>query len=564
MQSLILLSTAIIVFLFAFRFYGRYLTSLFQIDIHRKTPAHERRDDIDYVPTKAPVLFGHHFASIAGAGPIVGPVLGVCFGWVPVALWIILGTVLIGAVHDFAALFVSVRNEGYSIGRIIERYIGYSGRQIFLLFCFAALILVVSIFALLIAKTFVASPSVATSSIYFVFLALIFGFLVYQHHLSLLIGSLIFLPLLFGGIQIGIQYPLDLVSLFHMTTQQAKNIWLVVLFIYVFIASVVPVWMLLQPRDYLNSYLLYSMILLGFISIIFVNPTIQMPAFSGLVVEEPTKGGVQWALFPILYVTVACGACSGFHALVASGTTAKQLDREAHILPIGYGAMLVEGIVAIMALISVAILTKEEFVTILSTKGAVYAFSSGLAGLASQLGIPQKTGNTLISLTISAFMLTTLDTATRLTRFTVQGLCIPKRKSQKRVGNLVRFLNNRFVATFIVVVLSGYLAFSGDAGKIWPVFGASNQLLAALTLLLITIILIKKRANYCVTFLPFLFMFIISFWAIIKLFWVNLKPLNWPLTISTIFLFVLSGLMIIQSVLRVMIWSKKTNSKIRV
>jgi len=546
MNSAILLVGATIMFLLGYRFYARYLTQLFGIDPKKPTPAHLMQDGVDYVPTKMPVVFGHHFASIAGAGPIIGPVLGAYFGWVPVILWIVIGSVFVGAVHDFSALFTSVRNKGRSIGHIIERYIGYAGRQLFLLFCFAALVLVVAVFAILVAKTFVSVPAVATSSIFFVILALIFGFLTYRMKMPLLLGSLIFVTLLFGGIYLGVRMPMDLTALFGMSAAAARHTWIMVLMAYVFAASVAPVWRLLQPRDYLNAYLLYGMVLLGFVSIVVAAPAVKIPAFNGFVVEGPDGAGIKWGLFPILFVTVACGACSGFHALVASGTTAKQISSEKDIKPIGYGAMLVEGVVAVMALISVAVLTKNEFVSLISAKGPVDAFASGIAGFSTAIGLPFKIGETFVALTISAFMLTTLDTATRLGRFTVQELCLAPRNARRKKNTVTILLKNRWNATGLVTVLAGYLAFSGDAGKIWPVFGASNQLLAALTFLLVSVVLARRNKKIAAVFIPFIFMTAVSSWALWQLFTKNLQRRNMPLLAATFFLLAMAILVIIQ------------------
>lgn len=279
------------------------------------------------------------------------------------------------------------------------------------------------------------------------------------------------------------------------------------------------------------------MLILSAVSIIFVSPSFHLPAFSGFVIPEPTEGLSSWSLFPILFVTIACGACSGFHALVSSGTTSKQLNYESHALPIGYGAMLVEGILGVIALISVAILSRTEFLHTISTVGPVNAFSKGIASLTVQLGLPYRSGEIFISLTISAFLLTTLDTATRLTRFTVQELATPKiGEENKKKSWIQKLLSNPFSATAIVVLLAGYFALSGESGKIWPVFGASNQLLAALTLLAITLILINKRKNFWIALLPFIFMMGISGWALVELFMENMKSSNWILAGSSAFL----------------------------
>jgi carbon starvation protein len=545
-----LLGGGIAFFVLGYRFYGRYLQKVFGMDPSRSTPAHRLSDGIDYVPSPLPVLFGHHFASIAGAGPIVGPVLGGCFGWVPVALWIILGCVWIGAVHDFAALCVSVREQGHSIGHVIERYVGFSARRVFLLFSFAALVLVVAIFALLVAKTFTASPATATSSILFIALAPVFGWCVHRRGAGLLKASLVFVPLLFLFVFVGIRFPCDLASMAGWSEANVQRAWIGILFVYVFFASVAPVWILLQPRDYLNSYLLYAMLLLG-VAGVFVNaPPILLPAFSGFSVPEPVRGTVRWSLFPILYVTVACGACSGFHALVCSGTTSKQLDSEKHLLPVGYGAMLLEGVLALMALISIAVLTRGEFLTVLANRGPVNAFASGLAGFTEVFGLSRPAGETFAALTISAFMLTTLDTATRLARFTVQEWILPRR-GNRRHSALGRFFSNRYGATLVVVLLAGYLALSGDAGKIWPVFGASNQLLAGLTLLGVTVVLMKEKSDYRVVLIPFFFMMGMSVWALGDLLRANLDSGNLSLILATAFLIVMALMLVLQAALRI-------------
>ena len=518
MNGVWLLLIGAVLFVLAYRIYGRYLERLFGVRLDRPTPAHTQTDGVDYVPTRLPVLFGHHFASIAGAGPIVGPVAAAYLGWGPVALWIIIGCIFVGAVHDFAALFLSVRHQGRSIGSVIEDHLGVAGRVSFLMFSWVALILVVSVFAILVANTFVATPAVATASLLFIAMAPVFGFLVYRGKVSILVGSLIFVPLLFAGIWVGTMWPLDLVALgLCGGAEAALRTWLIVLFVYVTIASILPVWMLLQPRDYLNSYLLYAMIVGGALGILVAAPKFEMPAFVGWAAHDP-KGSLAH-IFPILYVTVACGACSGFHALVSSGTTAKQLDCERHMKPIGYGAMLVEGLVALMALTSVAILTRDNYAVMLKDGTAIRAFASGLASFTAKIGLKESVGITFFALAISAFMLTTLDTATRLTRFTWQELFLPAQgqDTEKRRAPWRAVAAHPVTATLIAVAGAGTLAFSGSVWQIWPVFGASNQLLAALTLLVVTLVLVRRRANFWVALAPMLFMSTITVWALIQL-----------------------------------------------
>jgi carbon starvation protein len=547
MNGATLLAVSLLYFLLAYVIYGRKLKKIFGIDGSRSCPSERLRDDVDYVPTAMPVLFGHHFASIAGAGPIVGPVLAAYLGWGPACLWVLLGCVFIGAVHDFAAMFLSLRNEGRSIAYAIEHELGYLGRQLFLLFCFAMLLLVVAVFTLMVAQCFVATPAVATASILFIAIAPLFGVVVGRKVLDLAEASLIFVPLLFACVWLGTLIPLDLSAMLG-TAQRAHAAWLLFLLYYAACASIIPVWVLLQPRDYLNSYLLYAMMILGIAGIFVYRPEMSMPAFA-------LSGGVVPKLFPLLFVTVACGACSGFHALVASGTSAKQLANERHILPVTYGAMLVEGILAIIALISVAYLGMSSFTELLGGTAKVppqLAFAQGLATFSTKLGLPYDIGVNFISLAISAFMLTSLDTATRLARFVWQELLLPRNEDAVATqaaptvsdceacplaGGLRKLLSSRWTATLLVVILAGYLAFSDGGLRIWPVFGASNQLLAALTLLAVTLWLLRSKRPVLFAMLPMFFMMIISVWALVCLIMDNWQR-SWTLvSVSAVLLF---------------------------
>lgn len=654
MNGAVLLILSAVWFVGWYVFYGRYLDRLFGTDPARPTPAHTRRDGIDYVPARLPVLFGHHFASIAGAGPIVGPVAAMYFGWLPALLWVLLGCVLIGAFHDFAAMYLSVRDEGRSIGHVIEQQIGYAGRQIFLLFSWAALILVVAVFALLVAKTFATTPAAATASVLFVLISPVFGWLVYRRGVAILTASLVFVPLVFISVWVGTQWPLDLTAWAEnamrssgqvlvtdkslaggvdaltralsapgpageapaadsatatravaavaahvravapadhpgldipvLTTTAEKavaaglaeagltgldaqalasvfttalvhtravaiatTVWIVLLLIYAAVAAILPVWLLLQPRDYLNSFLLYAMMLLGFVGILVSMPALKLSAFCGW--HPMNAQGRPGALFPLLFVTVACGACSGFHALVSSGTTAKQLANEKDIRPVGYGAMLVEGILAIMALVSVAYLTGDECGRLLRAKGEVSAFASGLATFGTRVGLPMRIGTGFVALAISAFILTTLDTATRLTRFAWQELFLPKGSAvaSGQVGTLRRTLTNPVLATLIVVGAAAGLAFSGEGTAIWPVFGASNQLLAALTLLAITLYLVRQRARAWVAAVPMVFMLAVSGWALVVLLRANWGR-NLPLAVASTYLLVMAAVLAVLAV----------------
>lgn len=552
MNGATLLGFSLLYFLAAYVLYGRRLMRIFGIEPKRDCPSKRLRDDIDYVPTPMMVLFGHHFASIAGAGPIVGPILAASLGWGPACLWVLLGCVFIGAMHDFAAMFMSVRNDGRSIAYAIERELGFLGRQLFLFFCFAALTLVVAIFTLMVAQCFVTTPAVATASLLFIVIAPFFGVAVGRKILTLAEASLIFVPLLFVCVWLGTLIPLDLTAILG-TTARASNAWVVMLLYYAACASVIPVWVLLQPRDYLNSYLLYAMMIVGIAGIAVYRPEMAMPAFA-------VSGKLVPKLFPLLFVTVACGACSGFHALVASGTSAKQIASERHILPVAYGSMLVEGILAIIALISVGYLDMDAFATMLNGADKVpppVAFARGLATFSTKLGLRYDLGLNFISLAISAFMLTTLDTATRLTRFVWQEMLMPRTASggavvikdgeAAGVGGLCGFLSSRWTATVIVVVLAGFLGLSGNGNRIWPVFGASNQLLAALTLLAVSLWLIRGKRPVLFALMPMLFMMIISVWALICLVMDNWGK-SWPLVGVSLFLLVLAAMLIVLAI----------------
>lgn len=511
MNGITLLVLGLAAYALAYRLYGRFLEHVFGLDPSRKTPAHAQRDGVDYVPAHKFVLFGHHFASIAGAGPIVGPVLASYFGWVPVVAWLVVGAIFVGGVHDLAAMAISVREKGRSIAGLIDGYVGYAGRQLFLAFSLAALILVVAVFARMVADTFVQTPAVATSSLLFVAMAPVFGALVYRRGMSLRTGSLIFVPLVFLSVAVGVWFPVDLQVLCGLGPEAAMRTWIWVLMAYAAAASVLPVWLLLQPRDYLNAYLLYGMMAFGLLGILAFRPAIELPAFAGW--SAANFGNHATPMFPLLFVTVACGACSGFHSLVASGTTSKQLDREQDALPVGYGSMLVEGILGFVALVSVAWLSRAQLGEQLGTAklSAPVLFAQGLAVFGERLGVDRTVGMAFVSLSVSAFLMTTLDTATRLARFTLQELLQPVGGGTLAVDGVPRQqAANKFVATAAVVLASAGLAFT-DAQRIWPVFGASNQLLAALALLVATLWLLRNHARHAwVTLLPMLFMLAVS------------------------------------------------------
>ncbi|SNT05967.1 carbon starvation protein [Anaerovirgula multivorans] len=516
MNSLVLILISVVVFLIAYVTYGAWLAKQWGIDNSRKTPAHTKGDGVDYVPAKAPVLLGHHFASIAGAGPISGPIAAAIFGWLPVLLWIIVGSIFFGGVHDFGSLLASIRHDGKSIGEVIEINMGKRGKKLFASFAWLTLLLVVAAFTNIVANTFVSVPQAATASLLFIVLAIVFGFAVYRKGVSLGIGSVIGVILLFICIAIGNMFPLSL----------SFNTWVTFLLAYIFIASVTPVWILLQPRDYLNSYLLYAMIAGAVLGLFITRPAIQLEAVTGFNVNG------QW-LFPMLFVTVACGAISGFHSLVGSGTSSKQIDKESDAKLIGYGSMLIEGVLATVAIITAAYVSREKLGELLGAGGPVNVFSDGIGTFMTSFGIPFTVGKSFVALAVSAFALTSLDTATRLARFIFQEY-FNEEGSQKSHP-----LANMYVATGITVVLGGLLAVT-EYTKIWPIFGSANQLLSALALMTVAVWLKKSGKNYSMFIIPMVFMFAVTLFALGFLIKANLAVGNIILVVFPVLLFVLA------------------------
>lgn len=530
MNGIVLISVAGIFFLAMFKVYGNFVANRLGINDEHETPSHSLYDGVDYVPAKSPILLGHHFASIAGVGPIVGPVLAAGFGWLPVFAWVLFGAPFIGGVHDYTTIVASVRHKAKSIGQIIEQYIGISGKKTFLIFAWATLVLVIAVFSIIVADTFVHIPSAGTSSILFIFLAILFGIAINRLKMPLWLATIAGVTLLFVSIYLGLLFPLIL----------TKSEWLILLFVYVFIASVTPVWILLQPRDYLNSYFLYILLIGGIVGLFFMAPTLSLPAFTTFNLD---KIGF---LFPALFVTVACGAVSGFHSIVASGTTSKQLNKESDGKLIGYGGMLIEGILAVLALIAVSTFSSKEYADILLSKGPVTAFSMGVANFIESiplLSVSVTTATSFVALAVAAFALTTLDTTTRLGRYVFQEYFEMSEKTESR-----GFGTNRFVATAVTVAAGVALTFSGQTMSIWPVFGSANQLLAALTLLAITVWLAQLNKKHTFTLIPMIFMFSFTLTALVMLFYNNIfvHP-HYALAIISLILFILAIVLGIKS-----------------
>ena len=525
MNGIELVLIALVAYIVGYKLYGGFVTKRLEVNNKKETPSHTMYDGVDYCPAKTPILLGHHFASIAGAGPIVGPVIAAGFGWLPVYLWVVFGAIFIGGVHDYSSIVASVRHQSKSIGYIIQSYIGISGKKLFLIFAWATLILVIAVFTIIISDTFTHIPGAATSSILFMILAVLFGIAIYRLKISLWIATIIGVSLLFLSIPAGNLFPIQLDTF----------TWNIILFAYIFIASTVPVWILLQPRDYLNSFFLYALMAGGLIGILFASPAINIPAFNTFSLD---KVGY---LFPALFVTVACGAISGFHSIVGSGTTAKQLNKETDGRIVGYGGMLIEGMLAVLSLIAVASMVNEEFINILITKGPVPAFSLGVARFINAipvLNISIPLAQTFTALAVSAFALTSLDTATRLARFMFQEYFETIEKSDKPA-----LLTNRFVATAITLVFGAALTFSGKTMSMWPLFGSANQLLAALALLALTVWVANLKKGYLFVLIPMIFMFAVTLTALGTLIYQNFLIDNYTLSIISILLFILAVLL---------------------
>ena len=515
MNAALFLIIGIAVLVVGYIFYGGWLAKKWGIDNSRVTPAHEFEDGQDYCPAKGPVLMGHHFSSIAGAGPINGPIQAAVFGWVPVMLWVLIGGIFFGGVHDFGALFASIRHKGQSIGEVIGDAIGSKAKKLFIIFSYLTLILVVAAFASIVANTFkatytetgainyeasAANASTAIISIMFILMAILFGFFVYRRNAPLGIATIIGVIGIAACMYIGLNWhPIYL----------SYNVWMIIVGLYIAVASVTPVRILLQPRDYLSSFLLYGMIILAIVGIIGAHPTVDMPAFTGFYDNLKPSGTSLGYLFPALFVTIACGAVSGFHSLVGSGTTAKQLDQEKDAKPIAYGGMLIECALALISVCAVGYIWAQYKSGETTTPTVVFA--TGLASMFSKVfgdGCYNVVYSMLI-LAVSAFCLTSVDTATRLARYMFQELFTPVGQDSKSLTGWRKVITNPYVATVITVVAGVALGLTGYA-KIWALFGAANQLLAALGLLAVCCWLGKIGRNNKMFYFPMFFMLVVT------------------------------------------------------
>nr|WP_325297442.1 carbon starvation CstA family protein [uncultured Dysosmobacter sp.] len=517
MNGLVLLIIGVALLACGYIFYGRWLCKQWGVgENNQETPAHTMEDGIDYVPAPAPVLMGHHFSSIAGAGPITGPIsaLKLGFGWLPCLLWIVIGGIFFGGVHDFGALFASVRHGGRSIGEIISENMSKRAKMLFLIFAYLTLILVVAAFASIVAGTFgatfteagavdyAASESnarVAMVSLLFIVIAIIFGFCVYRRNAPMAVASVVGVVAIVAIIAIGM--------VFH-PIYLSSTAWMWICGLYIAIASVTPVWILLQPRDYLSSFLLYAMLALAAVAVVIGHPTLaSLPTVTSETCSTP--------IFPVLFTTIACGAISGFHSLVSSGTTSKQLDKETDAKPIAYGGMLLECVLAILVLCAVAGFANANSGDI--NVGPTVLFGGGIAGMIDPShGGVYSVLYTLLVLTYSSFCLTSLDTATRLARFMFQEFWLDGSKGEtpENVTGYKKVFSNMYVSTGITVILGVLLGLNGYE-KIWALFGSANQLLAALGLLAVATWLGNIGKNNKMFLIPMIFMLVVTISSLI-------------------------------------------------
>ena len=532
MSSIVLVLLGFTILFIGYRFYSKFVgRRIFDInEQNHLMPSKEFEDGIDFVPTKKHILFGHHFTSVAGAAPIIGPCVAAYWGWLPALVWILFGTILMGAVHDFGALVMSVKEKGKSIADIASTTISKRARLMFLIFIILLVWLVLAVFAMAVADLFVGIPSSVIPINIEIIIAIIMGYLIYKKKMDILIPSLIALALLYFFVWVGTKAPVDFTEV--MPAQDAKNLWIILLFIYSAIASLLPVWTLLQPRDYINSHQLIVGLGLLFLGIFVAQPIVDAPALRSF--SEP---GVP-SLFPLLFVTVACGAISGFHGLVASGTSSKQLEHLSDARMVGYGGMIGEGTLAlattVAAVAGISLVTQCNLPSVGQVSDlnwAVYydswahasenkaaAFVLGGGALIQSLGIPASMANTLMAVLVISFAATTLDTATRIQRFILKEFGLAMK---------IKPLTNRYVATVIAIVPAILLAFwnVSDPGSgatrqagwvLWPIFGASNQMLAALTLMVLTLYYWKKKKPILPLLIPMVFIMVVTFTVLVS------------------------------------------------
>ena len=517
MNGLLLLGLAALILVVAYLCYGRYLVKTWGIDPNATTPAVAKEDGVDYVPTNKWTVFAHQFSSIAGAGPVTGPVMAMMFGWLPAFLWVVIGGVFFGAVQDFGALYASVKSEGKSMGQIIEKYIGRTGKKLFFLFCWVFTLIVIAAFADMVAGTFngfsvegaklAPNASAASISILYVFVAMAFGLLLRKVNLEGWPKVVLGIVLIVAMLAVGIKFPV----------YATKQTWIYLVFVYIFFASVTPMWLLKSPRDYLTTFLFIGMIAAAVVGVFMSNPTVTVPAFTGF------KSATGSYLFPTLFVTIACGAVSGFHSLVSSETSSKMVKNEKDMLQVGYGSMLLESLLAVLVIVIVGSLPNLKQTGVLDTALANMAladtatpftkFSAGVTGLVAQLGLPQSWGLCIMTMFVSALALTSLDAVARISRMSFQEFF--EVEEGETPSQLVSVLTNKYVSTLISLFF-GYLLSLGGYVNIWPLFGSANQLLAAMVLVSLAVFLKVTGRKGFMLYVPMVLMFIVTMTALVQ------------------------------------------------
>lgn len=523
--------------------YARFIAQgVFKLDDKFQTPSHELEDGIDYVPTNKYVLWGHHFTSVAGAAPIVGPAIAVIWGWVPAFLWVVLGTIFFAGVHDAGALWASVRHRGRSIGSITGELVGKRARNLFMVVIFLVLLMVNAVFGVVIAKLLISNPSSVVPVWGAIVVALIIGQCIYRRRMNLLTVSVVGVLALYALIGIGPYVPVELPETVAGLPNNAQ--WILLLFLYAGIASLLPVWMLLQPRDYINGLQLCVGLIVMYASVLIANPSIVAPAFNSSVPESAPP------LVPLLFVTIACGAISGFHGLVSSGTTSKQIDKETDVRFVGYFGAVGEGCLALAAILATTagFATVGEWQNLYTNFGeaGVNAFVDGGAALVSSgVGLPEETAATLLTVMAVLFAGTTMDTGIRLQRYIMQEwgdmYNVPALKSVK-------------IATLVAVGTCLALAFGaggldGSGGLlIWPLFGTTNQLLGGLTLLVLTVILVRLGRPMWYTLLPMVFLLGMTLYALAVQLWGYVQDQKWFLLIMGLVIVVAAMMVLLESI----------------
>jgi len=529
MNSITLALFGFFVFYLGYKFYSKWLSKrIFDLHENITTPAHEFRDNVDFLPTKKHILFGHHYTSIAGAAPIIGPCIAAYWGWLPAIIWVVLGTVFMGAVHDFGALVISVKEKGKSVADISAKILNGRVRILFLIFIILLIWLVLAVFAMAIADLFVAIPTSVLPVNIEILIAITVGWLIYKKQMGALIPSIAALILLYIFVWIGSQTPLSFETTGFSKTQ-ATNTWIILLFIYSSIASLLPVWFLLQPRDYINSHQLIVGLVLLYLGIFFAHPVLDAPMLRSTMDGPP--------IFPLLFVTIACGAISGFHGLVASGTSSKQLDQLSDARLVGYGSMIGEGTLAlastIAAVAGISLVSQCNLPAVGSVANlnwSVYydswahatgnkaaAFVLGGGALLESLGLSNNLAKTLMAVLVISFAATTLDTATRIQRFIL---------AEMGSALNIKPLKNKLIATLIAVIPAMFLAFTNVSDPstgvvkqmgwvLWPIFGASNQMLAALTLMILTLYFWQRKKPILPLLIPMFFIMGITIFSLV-------------------------------------------------